>query len=1716
MAKGGTKFGTFGGVFVPSILTILGVIMYLRLPWVIGNGGLWMTIGIILAAHVVSVTTGLSISSIATDKKVGAGGPYYIVSRSLGLPIGGTLGIALFIGLSFSVSLYIIGFSESFLATIGVGTGTNAIRLCGTITIIAVTTVTLISTAFAIKTQYLILTAIGLSLIAILLGGSDPTPASPVMDVANTSNASFAVLFGIFFPAVTGFTAGVNMSGDLKDPKRSIPVGTMAAIGVGLVTYLGLAFFLAYRIDRDTLLNDTQALYHIAWFGPFVLAGIWGATISSAMGSILGAPRILQALSVDRVTPRFFAHGHGRANEPRRALVLAFAIAEAGILIGELDLIARIVSMFFMATYGFLNLSCAIESWASTDFRPSFRIPKTVSIIGFVTVAFLMFNLDIVATIGSLVLFAGLFLWLKRRELTLESGDTWAGVWYSMVRTNLTRLTRTATTQRDYRPNVLCFTEHESVEREAVLELGETLVTQRGMLSDVELRRADGAERGRREPEDAGEHIERPQGIFHYPVRCEDPFEAMGAMILYHGFPGLEPNTTLLSFSSIAEEPQRFVRIVDAAVKRDLNILLAAPKPGHEMEQAARRKVDLWWAPGRGNFSYLLALARYLTASDEWNLAEVRFLLINDNVAKTETLYRTATRLCAEGRLEASVKVLNNTLADRSYEDWVRRESAEVDLVVLNLPNDVEELREEGSDFCAKTTELIEPLANVLIVLGNSTFPEVLHAVGESRMAEVAATPMGEDTLEVVLPKLELPPVPELANETMRVSARMDAVAAEFEEGCLAPAYRVHKALVEQALALVDRCFEQLRDAANMEGHRQRKGVSRVHNTFLQQASKILSTFQSEDLAAVQETLEGRIEWYLGAIASIRDSAPGSALTIYRGVDPSVESEGGEEQEQTRPSLRTRVRKTVVPLEGLLNYHIDYGSTRVLNEALVQAVRHGSLTTIKLAKALNSVRISLSAISGRVRTGELSEKDVATEQEGPLRELRALLKESDNARRSARRTFLKSSRQLSIELGWDFNRPDLQRWVKRERRVPREARELQEGLLDVPQMWIGNELLLSRRSELEIQIAAFQSRLAVIAERTKDTLSSDLKGGVASELEELLAMLQGLLEKTTEKGRVRFEGMAELPEETDIKRIIDDLVKKTQAATSSLPDAYDTLDEDSITQLEEDPFNEVESVSVPVRRRVEFLVQAELVGRLQQGLTEAVTAQRRAISVGRDVLRLITFNINDLIEEEEEDDAFRERLVPIIVEGIGRLQSELEKVRTFEPQLTELLERQLDLVVERTDAYAITGSADGLKHYVSAEGARKQALTRYQQLVGGAQVAVKRAMMWVFYQHSTEMVRMHQLQAGLDQQETLIDGVLRFVRINTPRQTVLSSLPFYYQQPFLGKTRISSDFWIGREEEMATAATAITHARLGTRGAIIVTGERNSGKSALCRSIANAHFKRDRIHHVLPPPGGSIDPKVFAAAVESELGAQKDVNTIFANLPEGSVVVFHDLELWWQRSADGLAIIEQIQRLIEDHSGRCLIILNLGIRALRFIRRLLPLNDQALAIIECGPLEAKVLEQIVMLRHRSTGLSLRLGLREEEELSDWRLARLFARHFDFSGGIVGVALQSWITHIESVDKRTVEILTPGRTGSEVLHELPMEWVALLLEIVLHNQVTPERLAALTQISSDDLRHQLKTLTRTGLVTQSKQDVIELNRFVEHMVTAHLRERGLLV
>ena len=230
-SSGVKKFGTFGGVFTPDVLTILGVILYLRLGWVVGNAGFLGTVLIILLAKSVTICTGLSMSSITTNIRIGAGGAYSIISKSLGLEAGGSIGISLYIAQTLSSALYIIGFTYGWLMIFP----NHSPILISTIAWICLLAVSYTSAHFAVKLQYIIMAIIGLSLFSFLLS---PSPSiSNVPSLGKFEDGNFWHVFAIFFPAVTGIMAGANMSGELKDPRRSIPIGTMTSIFVTMIIY---------------------------------------------------------------------------------------------------------------------------------------------------------------------------------------------------------------------------------------------------------------------------------------------------------------------------------------------------------------------------------------------------------------------------------------------------------------------------------------------------------------------------------------------------------------------------------------------------------------------------------------------------------------------------------------------------------------------------------------------------------------------------------------------------------------------------------------------------------------------------------------------------------------------------------------------------------------------------------------------------------------------------------------------------------------------------------------------------------------------------------------------------------------------------------------------------------------------------------------------------------------------------------------------------------------------------------------------------------------------------------------------------------------------------------------------------------------------------------------------------------------------------------------
>ncbi|MBT8326012.1 MAG: Na-K-Cl cotransporter [Winogradskyella sp.] len=436
------KFGTFGGVFTPTLLTILGVIMYLRLGWVVGNAGLLGAWFIILISFIITLCTALSMSAITTNIRIGAGGAYAIVSQALGLEVGGSLGIPRYISQGLAVTMYIFGFREGWL---GIFPDHNAF-LVDIIVFASLFTIAYISANLAIKTQFIIMGVIILSLISIVIAAYDGSMALPLSDslswgsfkgsIENDfSGSSFWVVFAVFFPAATGIMAGANMSGELKNPKQSIPSGTLWAIGVSFVIYMALAFWISRSATEDELLTNYYIMVDKAYFGPLIIAGILGATFSSALASIVGSSRILFAMGEHKVLPYSnLLAGTSKNGQPRNAMLVTGVLIFFTLLLRNLNAVAPLVTLFFLITYAMINIVVIIEQRLGLiSYRPVFKIHKWVPWFGLISSIFAMFIINPSVSLISIAIVLMVYWYLSRQNLETPFEDVRSGLFVSFA-----------------------------------------------------------------------------------------------------------------------------------------------------------------------------------------------------------------------------------------------------------------------------------------------------------------------------------------------------------------------------------------------------------------------------------------------------------------------------------------------------------------------------------------------------------------------------------------------------------------------------------------------------------------------------------------------------------------------------------------------------------------------------------------------------------------------------------------------------------------------------------------------------------------------------------------------------------------------------------------------------------------------------------------------------------------------------------------------------------------------------------------------------------------------------------------------------------------------------------------------------------------------------------------------------------------------------------
>ena len=659
------RFGTFSGVFTPSLLTILGVIMFLRFATVVGYAGLWNALLILAGAKAISLITGLSIASIATNMRVKGGGAYYLISRSLGVEFGGVVAVFFYIAQAVAVTLHVAGFTEAiFSAFPGIGLSSRAVA---TLTNLAVFACVYVGAGWTIRIQYGILAVLLLSVVSFFIGAG--IGFSPEILRANLApnwapGHSFFATFALFFPAVTGIMAGVNMSGDLKYPSRSIPSGTFAAIGISALIYAAITFMLAASVCRAQLLGAGFVMKDRAFSPALIYAGVICATLSSALGSMMGAPRILQAFARDNVFGRlrWFDRASGRSGEPRRAIVLTFLIAQTGILAGDLDTVAPVITMFFLMTYGTMNLACFYEARSNNpSFRPTFHLNHwSIALLGALGCLAVMLLINAIWASVALILAGSLYFLISRAEIRVQWGNVDSGLAYQRARNALLRMEREYYHPKNWRPSILvlsggAYNRLHLAQYACWLTAGNGIVSIgqviRGKLEDLIDRR--------REAEAILRKFIREEELAAFPVVVveENIHAAIQALLQCHGIGGMRPNTVMLGWSQDPEKAGVFSETLSIAKRMQRSVIIVACEQEDEKTQTPAGAINLWWTTAE-NAALMLLLAFLLKKTPQWTDRTLRIIRPVAPRADVKNIEKGMRELLTEARIESEIVIV--------------------------------------------------------------------------------------------------------------------------------------------------------------------------------------------------------------------------------------------------------------------------------------------------------------------------------------------------------------------------------------------------------------------------------------------------------------------------------------------------------------------------------------------------------------------------------------------------------------------------------------------------------------------------------------------------------------------------------------------------------------------------------------------------------------------------------------------------------------------------------------------------------------------------------------------------------------------------------------------------------------------------------------------------------------------------------------------------
>jgi hypothetical protein len=574
------------------------------------------------------------------------------------------------------------------------------------------------------------------------------------------------------------------------------------------------------------------------------------------------------------------------------------------------------------------------------------------------------------------------------------------------------------------------------------------------------------------------------------------------------------------------------------------------------------------------------------------------------------------------------------------------------------------------------------------------------------------------------------------------------------------------------------------------------------------------------------------------------------------------------------------------------------------------------------------------------------------------------------------------------------------------------------------------------------------------------------------------------------------------------------LFKDINEIINDLPEIIEVNNDLFFAELEKGNFPESDIRQIDIRNKAQFYIGNELISNARNSMDVLSESLKEVANRLGDKLRLASFNIENLIlqndtnEHESLSVELKDKLVADLLQEIAFEEKKIQTIlKEFDHDLNKFLNSSLDPLHQLVFTKAADSKSSRIKRKPSAPfkfiGTTSKRTRSF----------INRQIVRLMYSKS-EGIMLAQKLTNFEKEYRISNQSIQEMLVSLSGQKkVLKALPFYYISLFSGSTTISKDLWVERTQEQSEAETIISRFKNGYSGALLITGNRNAGKTTLSKYITNTYLPKYELNSIKPLKGGSIKIEEFEKALQKVLNTDIDPLQFLSSSPTQRVIIINDLELWWERHEDGLGVITYIVNLIETFSSKIFFIVNCNTQSYQLINRITNLDHNFMGNIECKPLDARELKELVLKRHRTGGLKIQLKGKNEESLSEWNYAQLFNNYFNLSGGNPGYTLQSWLSNITKVAGKTICINQPVSPNLSHLNGVSDDLWLVLLQMALHRRCSIERLARVLRQSENQTKRLITEMQRAGLVEERFPETYAVNALLEPFLIKKMEEKG---